>query len=475
MMKRLLLCVLAATLGGCAIGGGGGTTPPVVQPTLYDLTVVVTTQDVRLPGVTVIVDGRRFVTNENGFALNEADQYPTVTPGEHAIHLEKEGYAPFDDRIAVTRDKRYLKGLNALAPPVSRLRIDHRFFVNDQGTWRGRLVGPTSLLQRSREDRIALLETYKAVGFNGVSVFAGALPWANNQTAEQARAALPSLLDDAAARGMYVLVSALTESKQYDVESHLRAVIDICQAHAGCFLEAANEPYHPTQADLVHDYQRLFDLVHHVTPMGIPWALGAPETDELDPAGKWPQPVGPFVTIHLDRSRDKWNQVRRLRELAGVSEGLGVPVVSGEPMGAAESSIAQRRESDPAFYFAMGAECRGFELGACAFHSEDGLNARPWGPVQQACADAFIAGWNAVDAGTGGARLDFQNATWAASPVASANFDHTVIRAFSFLGPSPKLVLVGVTGDPQIVFKNGWRDGSLRAERPGVQVRALAR
>lgn len=396
----------------------------------------------------------------------------TVLQGDYRVRVETDRYAVAERDVTVRMHTDARFALTLKVPPVSRLRIERRMFANDQGFWRGRLVGPTSLLRRSVDERGALLDDYARLGFNGVRVFAGALPWAN-QTAEQARAELPKLLDEAARRGLYVYVSALTESKQYDVESHLRAIIDICQAHVACFLEGANEPYHPTQADLVHDYQRLFDLVHRMTPMDIPWSLGAPETDELDPAGKWPQPVGPFVTIHLDRSRDKWNQIRRLRELAGVSEGLGVPVVSGEPMGAAEASIPRRRESDPAFFFAMGALCRGFELGACAFHSEDGLNALPFEPNQRAGAEAFIAGWKAIDTPE---RLQFFNATWAGSPVAKANFDSTVVRAFSFVsGARGWLVLVGLSGDPGIQYGGGWRDGGLIAERPGIQVRALAR
>jgi hypothetical protein len=406
--------------------------------------------------------------NDNGWMAVQ------VSPGEHYVKVAKDGYAVVEGHWTITRHTRKVVGLNRLAPPVSRVRVDGRFFVNNDGTWRGRLVGPTSLLQRSSAERVALLETYKAVGFNGVRVFAGALPWANNQTAERARAELPRLLDEAANLGMYVYVSALTESKRYDVESHLKAIVAICEAHLNCLgPEAANEPYHPTQADLVHDYQRLFDLAHRIIPSGLPWALGSPETDELDPAGKWPQPVAPFVSIHLDRSRDKWNQIRRLRELAGVSEGLRVPVVSGEPMGAADASIPQRRESDPAFFFAMGALCRGFELGACAFHSEDGLNARPWSSVQLACAEAFIAGWQSIATEE---RLQFFNARWQGSPVLEANFDHTVVRAFSYVsGARGWLVLVGLSGDPGVQYGNGWRDGGLIAERPGVQVRGLAR
>ena len=154
---------------------------------------------------------------------------------------------------------------------------------------------------------------------------------------------------------------------------------------------------------------------------------------------------GSFVTAHLDRGRDKWNQVRRVRELAVLGDTTRKPVVNNEPIGAAESSQAGRRESDPAFFFCMGALNRVFEVGG-VFHSEAGLNGALPGPVQQACAEAFVEGSRIVPADD---RLVFKNATWADSPVVKARFDDTIIRAYTGVGGSAAwTVLVGLSGIP---------------------------
>lgn len=58
----------------------------------------------------------------------------------------------------------------------------------------------------------AQLDQIAALGFNGVRVFAGALHWAN-VTADQAKARLPQFIDACAKRGLYVIVTALTDTK----------------------------------------------------------------------------------------------------------------------------------------------------------------------------------------------------------------------------------------------------------------------
>jgi hypothetical protein len=331
-----------------------------------------------------------------------------------------------------------------------------------------------TLLVRSPAGRDAFLDQTAALGFNGVRVFAGDVGWAG-QTPAAARAALHPLLDAAAARELYVYVCALTGAG-YDVEAHLREVAAIVSAHPNAILEIANEVGHPTQSDIGKDPARLLALAKRAIPPGVLWTLGAPVgTDEVDADGHYLTDGGLFNDAHLDRGRDLWNQVRRLREIAGVSEATRKPAMSGEPIGIAEGPIQKQRfwgDDARQFSFAYGVLCRGFELG-CVWHSEDGLNAQLLEPNTTAAAQEFIAGWHALETEE---RLQFINAGWSGSPVAKANFDTGLVRAYSFIaGNHGWTVLVGLRGDPAVVWGGGWSPGDIVAERPGVRVIAITR
>jgi hypothetical protein len=367
-------------------------------------------------------------------------------------------------------------GGGAVAALAGRIRVDGRFFVNDAGTFRPVFQSGLTLLARGDAERAAFLRETASLGFNGVRVFSAALPWAG-QTPEAARAMLPRLLTEAAAHGLYVFVSALTETRKgYDAEAHLRAVAGIVAAHDNALLEIANEPWHPTQSDEVNDPVRLLALARRAVPANVPYALGAGHEDEPDLSGRYAFAGGAFNTAHLDRGRDTWNQVRRLREIEAVSAATKTPTFSGEPIGADErmggATGTKQRRNDPEFFFALGALSRGFEL-PTVFHSEAGLQGQLLGPAQRACAQAFIAGWRALDTAE---LLNFVNAKWAGSPVEDANFEGGVIRAYSFVaGGRGWTVLVGKSGDPAIRWGSGWRPAGVVAERPGVQVVAIQR
>jgi hypothetical protein len=345
------------------------------------------------------------------------------------------------------------------------LRIDGRAFVNDAGTFRPIFTSALSLLARSPDEMRTFLDWAARTGFNGIRVFAGKLGWAS-QSAAQAKARLPELLSEAAARGLYVEVTAITDSRDggYDPTDHFRAIARIAEQTNNAILEVANEPYHGTQADSIHSANTLLSLGRQTR---LPFALGAAQDDEsLDMGG------GSFVTAHLDRGRDKWNQVRRVRELAVVGDTTRKPIVNNEPIGAAESAQRGRRESDPSFFFCMGALNRVFEV-AGVFHSEAGLNATLPGPVQQACADAFVEGSRIVPSED---RLVFKNATWADSPVVKARFEETITRAYTGIGGSGAwTVLVGLSGDPGLELRAPWRVAKRLAQRPGVEVLELGR
>ena len=217
-------------------------------------------------------------------------------------------------------------------------------------------------------------------------------------------------------------------------------------------------------------------------PPGVLVALGASSHDEppkgLEYAG------ADYLTAHLDRGRDKWNQVRRVRELLALSEAAGVPVLNNEPIGAGEMSKAGSREIDPAFFFALGALNRLFLGGSGIFHSGSGLMAERLGPNERRCAEAFVAGariW------PGAHRLAYVNVgADRGGPIVSARFNDGrdepgCVRSYCGVdgnvddGDQALGVTLGIVGDPELVYGNGWRPLDVLGTWPGVVARRLAR
>jgi hypothetical protein len=384
----------------------------------------------------------------------------------------------------VVVDRHEAKGWETFVPttslvfkPIStlkikgRIHIENRLFVNTAGIFRPRFVSALTILTKNNADTETYLDWVVSTGFNGIRIFAGALPWAG-LTPESARTRLPYVLQACVDRGLYCEVTALTETKTgYDKMFHVRAIGTICGTFDNTLQEIANEYTHVTQDDETHDPNY---LLRFVSVLPGPVALGAGESDEPDIEQV---PQAHYITLHLDRGRDKWNQVRRVREFEMASQNYGKPVLNNEPIGADELDGAvtgKQRINDPAFFFAMGALNRIFEVGG-VHHSQHGLNAVLPGPVQQACADAYLRGFAAVKTN---ARLRFKNAGWSDSPIKGAAFDGQVVRAYSGLaedGSDNVVVLVGLTGDPGLEMQNGWRLGNVVDEMPGVRIIQLIR
>lgn len=447
--------------------------PPVVVQTttlIVHLCEGPCSADHKVRGATLQLGDQRIDTDGAGNA-----EFPALALGhDYEVCAEPAGFTRGCATASLTRSNQELDlALERNIPAPLQVRVDGRFWVTDAGTFRPLLQSDLSALVRDVGSRDAFLDETRALGFNGVRVFAGDLGWAG-QTPAIARAALPGFLEAATARGLYVYVSAL-QGGGYDIEAHLRDVAATVATRANAILEVANEIGHPTQSDLGKDPSRLLGVARRVIPAGVLWTLGAPvDTDEPTPEGRYPTDGGLFNDAHLDRQRDLYNQVRRLREIAAVSDSTRKPAMSGEPIGIAEGPMTKQRfwgDDALRFSFAYGVLCRGFELG-CVWHSEDGLNARPLGPNTRAAAEAFIAGWHAIPTDE---RLTFVNAGWAGSPVAGADFDHGIVRAYSFVaGGRGWTVLVGVRGDPAVRWGGGWHPVSTR-ELPGLQIVEIAR
>lgn len=381
-------------------------------------------------------------------------------------------------------------------PLAGKVRIDGRFWVNDAGTYRPRYLSGFKLPALAVQDPQRMtdyLDMAVNLGFNGVRILAGRLTW-GPQSVEEVYAGLPLVLEEARLRNLSLEVTVFSDSKAeddthgdeaYDLDAHMTRIAAICAPFQNLVGEVANEPYHGSQAERVHVWSNLTNWGQDFEANDIQaWAQGAPITDEPSPDPASPEYVNldaPYITLHLDRGRDEWNMVRRVRELENVSNGYDKPAMNNEPIGWAEVDEPGRRSNNPNIAFTMGALSRGFEVGLVS-HADHGLECDPPGPNQIACHEAAVAGFKVF--GTD-ARLRFENAGWATSPIKSAAFEVTVVRCYSFMDRADHgwTVLVGLTGDPGIVWQNGFGPVAIVADHPatpehpsgGVQVLEVAK
>lgn len=315
----------------------------------------------------------------------------------------------------------------------------------------------------------AFLQWAKNTGFNLVRVLAVLENSWFHLLRDRGIHFIPKLLDMCAEYGMYVELVALANTKDWserELTEQVERVAIACEQRTNVVIEIANEPYHGSQSDWLNSaafMQRLRTFV----PLFIPVAMGSGPNDEIDS-----YPGGDYVTAHLSRGRDKWNMVRRVRELEGLSQRTGLYVVNDEPMGAAEVDIPGKRMNDPAVFFAFGVLGRIFNVGS-TFHCEDGLYARVPGPVQQICARAFIRGTKVVPDAV---RLTYKNTGWLDSPVDEWD-DPDTVRVYSGLSGEVSIAvdLDADADDPGIEWKNGWRPSGIIDEVGNITVYRLTR
>ena len=326
-----------------------------------------------------------------------------------------------------------------------------------------RAVGASMLspLRPGHEYRPALDDAV-ALGWNVVRTFCGALPWCG-QEIHHVYERLPTFLQECEARGFNAYLAYHTEAGTgYDLEQHTDEVERIAQAYPVVVLrEVANEADHDTQGGRL-DPGRCADLAGR---MAGPVSYGATlEGDESDKyTGR------DHTSVHLDRGRDPWNMVRRVREIYAHTERFKRPANNQEPIGAAEQDEPGRRCADPAIFHTMALLNRLFDCTADIFHSNDGLDALPLGPQQRACAQAFAAGarlWPTGDV------LSYRNAGHEGSPVRDANFDK-VVRVYSGLMPNGveamtvALGLQGSVDNAAVELNEGWRWDTLLSQMQG--------
>jgi hypothetical protein len=373
---------------------------------------------------------------------------------------------------------------------LSPIRVDGRRLVRADGrpwVWRGatafRLV---ELVAHGREsDAVAWLQWARGCGFNVARVLTMCRGMFS-LSPEDGRAALARTLDLARQHGIWLHVTCLADTRaiwqdQTDTtgrvwrlaRDHVAGVGVICAAADNVALvEVANEPYHPTQADAVHDVTALRAWAATVPSPVV--ALGAAADDEDDTHADGAN----AVTVHLDRGRDEWNMVRRVREIEALSSAAVAPALNTEPIGFAEQGRAGSRSANPSIAAAFGALSRVFDVPS-TWHSDSGLHCTIPGPQQEMCARAFVAGTQLVP---DGAALSFRNTGWPNSPVTRARFaegepkDNACVRAYSGIdGDTGILVLLGVRGNAGIEMGSGWKQGAVLAEWPELRVIAISR
>ena len=275
----------------------------------------------------------------------------------------------------------------AIAAPPAQLKISGTTFIAGDGTpfeWRG--ISAYRLLEFVAHGHEAEADAYlrwaASKKLTVVRVFAMA-DGIFQLTPADGQHALPRLLEIAAKHGLYVEVVAFTGTSviKVDMPRFVKAIGEICARYPNALIELANEPGHPTQSKSVHDaafMKSLGDLV----PAQVPLSLGSVEYGDGFAAGR-------YVTWHAPRTA-AWH--REMAKGADLLRRFKKPVVSDEPIGAADKSEAGRRDNDPARFRAAGAEARRIGIGS-TFHYDGGIQARLLTPTEMACLDAWLEGY----------------------------------------------------------------------------------
>jgi hypothetical protein len=194
----------------------------------------------------------------------------------------------------------------------------------------------------------------------------------------------------AADRGLYVEIVALADTASYGMDTaglraQAAAVGSLAAGHSNVVMQIANEHYHPTQSRELHDAAVLAELGRLIPPQVLHTESAAAEDSANAPQGR-------YITRHLARSGSPAEMLAGVQLLGSLAVRTGRPVVNGEPIGAAERDQPGRRLSDPGFFRELARRTSAAGLAGGTFHCEDGLRARIPGPVQQACARAWVQG-----------------------------------------------------------------------------------
>jgi len=270
----------------------------------------------------------------------------------------------------------------------AHLQIRETRFVEPGGTpfeWRG--ISAFRLVEMSARGKHAEVAAYLDWAARHTLTVVRVLTMAQHlfelDPAEGVRA-LPAVLDAAAKRGLHVEIVALadTAGMPIDLEAHVRAIGAIAARYSNALVEIANEPGHQTQARALHDpdyVQRLAQLI----PDGVPKALGSIEYGDGYGGGD-------YITWHAPRGED---HPITLANGADLLRRFKKPVISDEPIGAADSAVLGRRDDSPARFHDVAIRTKRAGMGA-TFHYEGGLQAKLPSKIEMACLSAWLEGLN---------------------------------------------------------------------------------
>jgi len=289
-----------------------------------------------------------------------------------------------------------LRPASQIQSPTSCGRLSTRgtAIVCSDGTpfqWRG--VTAFALLEQiahgRRLDADAYMQWARATGFNLVRVLAMA-EVLFTLTPEEGRQHMAALFRMAAERGLYVEIVALADTARFGttalgLREQVAAVGTIAAGHPNAVVQIANEHYHPTQSRELHDAAALRELARLI-PSRVLYTESAAAEDTAT------EPQGMYITRHLSRGGSPARMIERVRLLGRLAVEAGKPLVDGEPIGAAERDEPGRRLADPGFFRDLARQMSAAGLAGGTFHCEDGLLARVPGPVQRACARAWVEG-----------------------------------------------------------------------------------
>jgi hypothetical protein len=258
---------------------------------------------------------------------------------------------------------------------------------------------------------------------------------------------LDALLRRAAAHGVFVEVVALADTASYPIDpaTQVQRVVRVIRKHSNALIELANEPYHPTQADRVHDLGYLRELLRLVPPH-LPAATGASELPGLGD--------GTYVTAHFPRSSgaNGWGHVRDLNEGRALRRAARKPVISDEPIGAGPRFEPGRRDDDPERFRAAALATRLLGLGA-TFHYEGGLQAlKPEGRELE-CFRAWQEAWTLVPGAEPIAPVD---PGVDGGPVESITGSAPVASFIGVRGGTAWVLIAGTQGPVEVEWSPGW-------------------
>jgi hypothetical protein len=287
-------------------------------------------------------------------------------------------------------------------------------------------------------------------------------------TPQAGLAYLPEACELAGARGLYVEAVAIADTHAedehdamyplypgFDYAAHVAEAGAICADFPNTVLEFVNEPMQKWQP---FDPATLRSFAPGV-PREVPFTLGAPDGAE-DESQIYCDPGNAYQTVHSDRNRAPWGNVRHTREIQIMSSEIDQYGWNDEP--GKQFTCAQ--------HFAIGGLAGVCMIGD-TFHA-DGVRhcVIPTGD-ELAWFEARRDGWAFVPATTWGT---FANFGWTAPnpepPIAACEFWDEDGRAYSVVLEDEAYTVLINARYP--VWKPGWtcRAAEERTDRPDRQI-----